>query len=224
VVPTEPYPLLGWLAYLLPYVEQEPLWREAQTAFLADREPTRSPPHRPFATAVAVYGCPADARTHQPQPTRNRMAGLTSYLGASGTDFGGRDGVFYYGSRVRLADVTDGTSNTLAAGERPPSADMGYGWWYAGYGQDGRGSADSHLGVRERNLGGPAAWTCDPGPYRFRRGHLGEQCDLFHFWSVHLAGGHFLMADGSVHFLGYGADGLLPALATRAGGDTAQLP
>jgi hypothetical protein len=34
-----------------------------------------------------------------------------------------------------MADITDGLSNTLMVGERPPSSDFQYGWWYAGAGQ-----------------------------------------------------------------------------------------
>jgi prepilin-type processing-associated H-X9-DG protein len=42
---------------------------------------------------------------------------------------------------------------------------------------------------------------------------------MFHFWSLHSEGAHFLFADGSVHFLNYSAASILPALASRAGGD-----
>jgi prepilin-type processing-associated H-X9-DG protein len=45
-----------------------------------------------------------------------------------------------------------------------------------------------------------------------------------HFWSLHPGGAHFLFADGSVRFLAYSADSSLPALATRAGGESAALP
>lgn len=44
-------------------------------------------------------------------------------------------------------------------------------------------------------------------------------CDVFHFWSPHSSGANFLFADGTVRFLGYDAVDVLPALATRAGGD-----
>jgi prepilin-type processing-associated H-X9-DG protein len=47
---------------------------------------------------------------------------------------------------------------------------------------------------------------------------------MFHFWSLHPGGANLLFADGSVHFLGYTADPVLPALATRAGGETVTLP
>jgi prepilin-type processing-associated H-X9-DG protein len=40
---------------------------------------------------------------------------------------------------------------------------------------------------------------------------------------LHLGGANFLFADGSVHFLSYSADDILPALATRSGGETVTL-
>jgi prepilin-type processing-associated H-X9-DG protein len=46
---------------------------------------------------------------------------------------------------------------------------------------------------------------------------------MFHFWSVHIRGAHFLFGDGSVRFLPYSADAVLPALATRSGGETGGL-
>ena len=38
-------------------------------------------------------------------------------------------------SRTNINSIVDGTSNTFLAGERPPSWDLYYGWWYAGAGQ-----------------------------------------------------------------------------------------
>jgi prepilin-type processing-associated H-X9-DG protein len=40
-----------------------------------------------------------------------------------------------------------------------------------------------------------------------------------HFWSLHTGGANFLMADGSACFLTYSAADVLPALATRDGGE-----
>jgi prepilin-type processing-associated H-X9-DG protein len=53
---------------------------------------------------------------------------------------------------------------------------------------------------------------------------LTDQCDLFHFWSLHPGGANFAFADGSVRFLTYAADDVLPALATRAGGEAVTVP
>jgi prepilin-type processing-associated H-X9-DG protein len=98
-----------------------------------------------------------------------------------------------------------------------------FGWWYAGHGQQvGSGSGDMVLGVREIKV--IHLRGCPIGPYSFGPGRLDNMCDLFHFWSLHSGGGYFLFADGSVRFLGYDANPILPALASRAGGEVVELP
>ena len=47
---------------------------------------------------------------------------------------------------------------------------------------------------------------------------------MFHFWSLHPGGANFAFADGSVRFLSYSADSVMPALSTRAGGETVVVP
>jgi prepilin-type processing-associated H-X9-DG protein len=66
--------------------------------------------------------------------------------------------------------------------------------------------------------------TCPYGPYSFGPGQGKNPCDTFHFWSHHPGGAQFLMADGSVHFLPYSAAPIMPALATRASGESIDLP
>jgi hypothetical protein len=58
----------------------------------------------------------------------------------------------------------------------------------------------------------------------FRAGELENPCDVNHFWSLHLGGANFAVADGSVHFFRYGNSEVLSKLATRAGGETVALP
>jgi prepilin-type processing-associated H-X9-DG protein len=49
------------------------------------------------------------------------------------------------------------------------------------------------------------------------------RCHQGHFWSLHPGGANFAFADGSVRFLSYSAEPILPALATRAGGEVVGL-
>jgi len=70
---------------------------------------------------------------------------------------------------------------------------------------------------KDSNLGRAGPY----GPYSFREGRLRGPCSIFHFWSLHSGGGHFLWADGSVRFVTYGAASVLPAHATRSGREPA---
>ena len=74
------------------------------------------------------------------------------------------------------------------------------------------------LGARELAVY-PSYRDCPPDANRYHRGRLNDMCDTLHFWSLHIGGANFLFADGSVHFLSYSADPILPALATRRGGE-----
>jgi prepilin-type processing-associated H-X9-DG protein len=221
------YPLLGWAARLLPYVDQEQLWRSTEQAFIQSKSIGDNPPHVGLNTVLPVYTCPADERTHYAQkaPPADVGVAFSSYLGVAGIDFAAEDGMLFTDSAVQLSEVTDGASNTLMVGERPPSADLRFGWWYGGSGQDTRGSCDKFLGVQERNVSLDAELrTCARGPYEFAAGAVSNQCDMFHFWSLHPGGSHFLLVDGSVHFITYSAAPIMPALASRAGGEAVAVP
>jgi prepilin-type processing-associated H-X9-DG protein len=215
------YPFMSWCSYLLPYVDQGPLWEQEMGAYATDRNFLTNAHAASRVQVLKVFACPADGRSTRPAQLSN--FGFTFYHGVEGTDYLAKDGVLYLDSRTRLADVSDGLSNTLLAGERPPSPDEVLGWWYAGWGQNKSGSLDFVLGVREINshdgsMG--AATNCWTGPYFFSPGTVTNPCDALHFWSLHSGGGNFLFADGSTRFLSYSADGVMPALATRAGGET----
>lgn len=223
-----PYPFISWCSYLLPYVEQGPLWDGEIAAYAIDRD-FLGPAHAVYrAQVLKVFACPADGRSTRPgQPSPAVFVGFTFYLGVEGTNYLTMDGVLYLDSRTRMADITVGLSNTLLVGERPPSPDQLLGWWYAGWGQGQTGSTDMVLGVCELNSGDfnlRDARKCWPGPYFFSAGTVSNPCDPFHFWSLHIGGGaNFLLADGSVHFLPYSIAPLMPALASRAGGEAANL-
>ena len=217
-------PYSGWTLSILPFVEQQARYDQGVAAYRAKWNPFPPQAHPGLSDVVTLFICPSDGRISAAQVSQrtNTLAAFTSYLGVSGIDsIGTRNGVLYQASHTRFTDITDGTSSTLMLGERPPSADYQFGWWYAGTGQRGTGSADIVLGVREPNLqpivsGSP----CGPGKYPFMSGGgFNDPCGMFHFWSPHSGGSNFAFADGSVHFVGYDANSIMPALATRAGGE-----
>jgi prepilin-type N-terminal cleavage/methylation domain-containing protein len=215
--PSQRYPYVTWLTRILPYIEERHLWNSVEYAYARNRSPFFTPEHFAIQVPIGLFACPNDGRVTRPQMSRNHVVALTSYLGVSGTDIETLDGALYIDSRVRIADIRDGTSNTVVVGERPPSADMWYGWWYVGDGVQGRGVGDMVLGMKERNFTEPDTADCPYGPYQFSRGNLENQCDLFHFWSLHPEGGYFLLADGSVQFVVFSGEAWLSRAATISG-------
>jgi prepilin-type N-terminal cleavage/methylation domain-containing protein/prepilin-type processing-associated H-X9-DG protein len=212
--PPDGFLTMPWHTRLLPFIEQEALWAQAVEAF--EKDP-RMHGNAPWAAAVVipVYLCPSESRTH----TFIGKA-LTSYLAVAGRKCSIGNGVIYYRSHIRFSEVTDGTSNTLMVGERPPPFGRHMGQWFGGWAQAQDGEAASILGVREIS-----AWPgCPPTPQHFSPGRIDNICDAYHFWSLHLGGANFALADGSVRFLHYSADRLMPALASRAGGESVMVP
>lgn len=211
----------SWLAWLLPHLEQDSLLDQAEAWTCQARPrtvPWAPPPCPAFVTPVPLYACPADPRAGQVGSIHGLRVTTTSYLGVAGSGNGHLDGVFFAGSRVRLSDITDGTSHTLLVGERPPSADLWYGWWLAGTGYDALGTGDYLLGAREERLA--RAVGCSTAPLGLAPGQLRDPCALVRYWSLHPGGANFARADGSVGFLPYSAAGVLPCLVTRSGGET----
>jgi prepilin-type N-terminal cleavage/methylation domain-containing protein len=209
-----------WMAYLLPYVGQEPLWQQAE-AFAAGGGKNWYPWHNPvLGVGMKLYTCPNDPRgvivVNHPSVWKSQV-GLTMYLGNSGTTRNALDGILYVNSRIQFRDILDGAGNTIAVGERPPSADLGFGWWFAAYGWDSYGNGDCVMTSADAEMA--EYFGCQPAASKVGLvpGNVNDQCDSAHWWSVHPHGAQFLMADGSCRFLGYGNNAVIRALATRAG-------
>jgi prepilin-type N-terminal cleavage/methylation domain-containing protein/prepilin-type processing-associated H-X9-DG protein len=213
-------PFVSWLTRILPHVEQDALWRQTLAAFQSDKR-FSNPPHTPISGRnITVFMCPADSHARTLFPYANSVFGYTSYLGVNGTDYNYWNGILHEDSEVKIAEIRDGTSNTLLVGERSVGRKVPkLGWWYAGVGQNRSGSLDHHLGVREINNYDDLS-ACFHGPYQYRAGSTSEACDAFRFWSHHTGGAHFAFADGSVKFMAYSANEVMPALATKAGNET----
>jgi prepilin-type processing-associated H-X9-DG protein len=215
--PRAPYPLMTWHMEILPFAGQDALWKAIFLAYAQDPATLSNPPHTAKEISVPLFNCPADGERPPANNDQGSKPGLTSFLGVSGIRSGRCDGVFYLDSRTRFADVSDGLANTIAVGERPPTMDRVFGRWHASWGGPW-GDLNSYMGTTEL-ASGSYSDDCSPGPYSFRAGRLADPCSAYHFWSLHSSGGNFLFSDGSVRFITYSAAAVMPALATRAGGE-----
>jgi prepilin-type N-terminal cleavage/methylation domain-containing protein/prepilin-type processing-associated H-X9-DG protein len=224
---------------LLPFVEQDNVYKQLDLTSpnnfnkfnwdsqynLGNCDTTSSP----GATVIKTYLCPADIG---PQQTTWTTGGKTFNFGAN--SYGGnagqvafftssmtQDGIFYINSTVRIADVTDGTTNTLMFGERrrlDPGQDIlikgpfenRSGWPWA-----------NTLGGFDYLFGGPvpinwsipAGTTTDPG-------FILQDLRYNAYGSFHPSGANFGFADGSVKFLTDSTPVVvLQQLSTRAGGE-----
>jgi len=258
------YQWTSWMTRILPLVEQKSMYDNMVKAYASQpsfpptsQDPFNDPPHTGLSTVMNIFKCPADAREYQATYAGGLKVAFTAYLAVNGRnlrDFNSRSfcGMMSWNTKTTFTDVTDGLSNTIMVGERPPSWDLVYGWWYAGAGQwdysysplHNSGSCDVSLGGAELNIasnGIPAMNSCPNGPsnpYYYGRtynpapqyggfqgpGSILNPCDQFHFWSLHSNGSNFLFGDGAVRFVTYDADQLVAKLATRAGGEPVSPP
>jgi prepilin-type processing-associated H-X9-DG protein len=215
-----------WMVQILPHVDQRVLWERTQQALVTHPlDPLANPPHVGLATVVKVYLCPVDGRLTTALTGRDLIAqAYTSFIGVSGSGRTG-GGVLGIVPGTRTSDVMDGTSSTLMVGERPPPATLQAGSWYSRIAPV-NGAWGWLYGPSEDMPVNSYPTPGDPcvGPLEFGPGRVDNPCDRHHHWSLHAGGANFTFADGSVRFIGYNARPLIPALATRAGGEVVSVP
>jgi prepilin-type N-terminal cleavage/methylation domain-containing protein len=230
----------SWEAQIQPFIEGDNIARMAKTFASSGGSNYYSWYNPACPIKQKIYTCPSDSRGGQACPAA--LAGLpagcdqaiTSYLGNAGTTSTAFDGVLYKDSVVKLTDMTDGTSNTFMVGERPPSQDLNFGWWFAAYGYDGQGNGDcvmtsndiaiANYFANSGNSYSPGSLPCDAPPAQkvgMGPGNPNRYCDGSHYWSFHPGGTLFLWGDGATRFMSYTRNPLLAALSTRAGGEVA---
>ncbi len=246
----DPQNYWSWMSMLLPYVEQQALWDQAQQfaeweyatsmntypwGFANLLDGTSIAPNPAFGTLARIWECPADQRTLMTVDQYGLTIAFTAVLGNAGTDNDYNDGVLYANSHVSMIEISDGLSNTVMVGERPPSKDFWFGWWFAGagYPPEYTGLGDVTMGTRATgyaavvsnqvnqtvNADGQSSQSCSENNVGLLPGTIDNNCDQTHYWSLHTGGANFLFCDGSVKFLTYDANSVLPALGTRAGGE-----
>ena len=224
----------GWGALILPYLEQDNLYRQLNL-----NQPVQNSPA--IQTMLKVYLCPSDLYPQTafavPDPfgKTSALAAPSSYaacVGGDESDTTGASGlgVFYRNSHTRLTDITDGSSETILIGERAWSNANGI-WAGAIPG-----------GVIQRGQlnpcpGSGAAWY-PAATLVLAHSHLNNATTdtdggLDDFSSRHGGGSNFVFADGHVVFVrsvsGDNADGsytpdslALQGLGTRANGEVVQ--
>ena len=226
----------AWGSMILPQMEQDPLYHSINFS-LSVAYPDND---TASFTRVSGYLCPSDTTRElasvygyypswfppAESPVLDQLAGSNYVgmfgIGEIGTHPGGGEGCFFRNSRVTIANITDGTSNTIAIGER--SHTLSYvtwtarslgGWLYKTSAVEG--GADSF------NPDPEECWTQVLGPVGTtdgRRTPNNPEAHVEDYWSLHPGGVNFLFADGSVHMIKNAINPMVyRALATRGMGE-----
>lgn len=181
---------LAWSAYILPYIEQDALYHQLDfsKAFDAPENATAA------ATVLSVYVCP----TVPDGSVLKQGRGPTQYGGIYGERISSPNsppkGVMLYDRAIQIAEIRDGTSNTLIVAEDSAWAD---GQWING------------LNIFDQAY--PINFPPDPAIGIYAENEIR---------SDHPGGANGLFCDGSAHFLSQQMDSkTLAAICTRDGGE-----
>jgi prepilin-type N-terminal cleavage/methylation domain-containing protein/prepilin-type processing-associated H-X9-DG protein len=228
----------SWMVELLPYIEQDNLYR--QWDYNDFRKNVAGDINSTTAQIIQIHRCPSDQLNDRSYFNSVILEacgyyGLGTYCGNAGRRSYGptevtRDGIFALDSSVRIADVTDGTSNTFLFGERwhrDPEYDRIAVVWPGLYPLVGVGAWGDVVAAQKS--GGPlftlTLSSAVPINYRVPPGtpvgDLSARNDrLCAYGSGHPGGANFAFADGSMHFVSQSIPlATLQALSTRANGE-----
>jgi prepilin-type N-terminal cleavage/methylation domain-containing protein/prepilin-type processing-associated H-X9-DG protein len=240
--PPDPTQSFSLAEALMPYIEQDNLRKNLvlnqlnQYGIMADSQYVNCLGAGSVgAQTIKILVCPSDQLPDPPVTVYVGDYGTQYYFGMS--SYGGNaglrgvywkyatlDGMFWLNSKVKIADVTDGTSNTLFFGERyhfDPVFDQlqaasggslintygGWAWANPYAMEDHTESAYS-----------PINYLIPPGTQQLT--YDLQDARLNAWGSGHTGGANFAFVDGSVRFLANSTTQVvLQALATRAGGE-----
>jgi prepilin-type N-terminal cleavage/methylation domain-containing protein/prepilin-type processing-associated H-X9-DG protein len=240
---TDTVPGWGWGAMMLSQLEQGPLFSAVNFSLPVEVAQNTTV----IRSLISTYLCPSDL-TSGPFPVTDAsgivlaVAAPSSYAACVGGDEsdtatginndGLGTGIFFRNSRIRLADIADGTSQTIAVVERAWSKASGVWAGAVANGTIRRGPQNAC--PRTGDLFYPSA-TLVQAHCHLINTNADPDGGLDDCSSFHPGGANFGFADGSVHFLknrlsdvGTRPDGsriydpadlVFQALATRAGGE-----
>jgi len=235
----------GWsfFVFILPFVEEDSLFKQLNLS-LPIMAPANAAARRE-SSIVSLYVCPSDTapklvdvRDFGPSSSAVALSGdgtvitqapVSSYAGLIGTNDhennGAFDGVFFRNSRIRLSQITDGTTKTLCIGER--MSRMAEATWLGSI----TDSEVVHADGWWQRLGYPTR------SHNYRPANCQTTCHIRSsapnlstnspsgFFSPHANGCNFLNADTSVRLITDDVDlATFRALATRAGGEAVAVP
>jgi prepilin-type N-terminal cleavage/methylation domain-containing protein/prepilin-type processing-associated H-X9-DG protein len=218
---TDTAPGWGWAALLLPFLEQDNLRRLIDLNVPAEDSRFNSV----RTTLLSIFVCPTDRGTGvytiiSDLGTPMGDAATNSYAACYGSgtqitlDPDRGNGLFFRNSRIRLADISDGSSNTLAIGER--AALLTRTPWC---GAPCEGTLHITPGAPTESTT-VADSPCQPLAQAGSHSLNDRFSDPDNFFTPHPGAGQFLFADGSVRRLQIQIDlAVFQALATRNGGE-----
>lgn len=225
----------SWATMILPFVDQATLYEHFD--FSEDADDTHNLHHG--QTTLPMFRCPSDpsrnvftmvdssgatindSSGNPLQLATSNYVGIIGYASLSMTPGNpAGKGILYRNSSVQFRDITDGTSNTIMAGERasehqfdssnPSMRVDANSTWYAAI-----------PGIATRSAGMMMMPTMTEASPSLILGHVGQPAmmgmmqmhhvhnntnHIVHFSSRHVGGSHFLLADGHVVFLSENID------------------
>jgi prepilin-type N-terminal cleavage/methylation domain-containing protein/prepilin-type processing-associated H-X9-DG protein len=228
---------MGFHVYILPFVEQDALFRRFDLARTYNQAPNKAQ----AAVLVPIYQCPSAMNLYTENNGENASAtekGWTTHYHGNmgpndlanntyeviGSTNGGQaqQGVLGRDTKTRLTDLIDGSSNTLLVGETswtrggtgdPSSLPVGYRVWHRGCNTANALACGSCRNVAN-GLG--TVWA---------GGGATAGYNNFSFGGIHTGGTNFLFCDGSIRSVNNDISlGILLATASRNGGEVQTAP
>jgi prepilin-type N-terminal cleavage/methylation domain-containing protein/prepilin-type processing-associated H-X9-DG protein len=209
----DPSGIVTWRVLVWPYLDESTAFAKVSEHCRLAPDPVQNVPHTGLDKTISVFTCPSDSRLLTPIQVGGYRLAMSSYIGVSGN--GVANGVLFSSPdfSVSFRDITDGLSNTLMIGERPPPDSFETGFLYPK-------RFDPISEAMTFNTAAFAGFATGVQVFgQFGPGSTENRSDMFHFWSLHRGGGVFGFCDGSVRFLNYSSRDSVYKMASRNGGE-----